>query len=235
MIVIGLALGIWRAASVSRKRGIDPTQVYDLCLIVFVSGLIGARLLFVLLNLQTEGFGRFYAVWEGGLSFHGGVVFGLIAGYWYTRAKKLNFWVCADLIAPSLAIGYAFTRIGCFLNGCCYGAPTDLPWAVSFHDHGFTTPPSHPAQIYAFLANISIFFLLTRLERIGRRPGFVFTGYIGLYGLYRFLIEFIREGYTAQTWWLGLTQAQWASIAMILVSLVLMSTLFRYPHKNTQS
>lgn len=232
MIIIGFALGLWRTTRVCRKRGISPEQIYDLSLIVFVSGLIGARLLFVLLNLRTEGLGRFYAVWEGGLSFHGGIIAGLIAGYIYTRAKRLNFWVCADLIAPALAIGYAFTRIGCFLNGCCYGAPTTLPWAVQFHEHGFTTPPSHPTQIYAFLANIVIFALLTRLEKMGRKPGFVFTGYIGLYGVYRFLVEYLRAGYTAQVWLLGLTQAQWASIAMVLLSVALIVSVFRHRQKK---
>jgi len=228
MMVIGFGLGIWRAVRVSKKRyGIEPESVYDIALLVLLSGLIGARVAFIILNPATENWRNFLAVWEGGLSFHGGLILATLTGFIYTKVKKLQFWKVADLMAPSLAIGYAFTRIGCFLNGCCYGAPTSLPWGVRFNENGVLTPPSHPTQIYASIANIIIFFLLTRLERMNRKPGFIFVGYVGLYGVYRFIVEIFRAGYSADLWAYGLTQAQAVSVVMIVISAVIMATVYR--------
>lgn len=234
MMAVGFALGIWRAARVSRKRyGIEPERVYDLALVVLVSGVLGARAVYILLNPTSETWRDFPAVWQGGLSFHGGVALAMAAGYVYTRIARLSYWKCADLVAPSAAIGYALTRIGCFLNGCCYGCPTSLPWGVKFIDEktGLLTPPSHPTQLYASLANILIFWLLVRLERLNRKPGFVFVSYLGLYSVYRFLIEFLRSGASAQPWALGLTQAQGVSAVVFAVAAVLMVTIYRKPRK----
>lgn len=216
MLVTGFVLGLWRAARLARAKGINPERLYDLSLILLVSGIIGARVTYVLLNPDSESWSELVAVWNGGLSFHGGVAFAVLAGWIYTRYARLPFWRCADLVAPSIAIGYAVTRIGCFLNGCCYGCPTSLPWAVRFCENGILTPPSHPAQIYAALANLFIFLVLTRLEKLNRPPGFVFVSYLGLYGVYRFAVEFIRRGYSARVWLLGLTEAQAVSILMVL-------------------
>lgn len=219
MVVVGFALGIWRAVRVSASRyRIPPDRVYDIAIVALVSGVIGARALFILLNPRTESWADFYAVWRGGLSFHGGLVAAMAAGWVYARVSRIRFWDCADLVSPSVALGYAMARIGCFLNGCCYGAPTSLPWGVRFGEIEQLTPPSHPTQIYASFANLLIFLALTKAERARRRPGFVFALYIGLYGVYRLLIEFLRAGYTAQTWAFGLTQAQAASALMIVGS-----------------
>lgn len=231
-MVVGFMLGIWRATRVSKKRyGIEPERVYDIALVSLLGGVIGARAAYILLNPATENWRGFLAVWEGGLSFHGGLACAMILGYVYTRYTKLSFWRVADLIAPSLAIGYAFTRIGCFLNGCCYGAPTTLPWGVRFNENGVLTPPSHPVQLYAMAANLLIFWLLTKLERMRRGPGFVFVSYLGLYSIYRFLAEYLRSGYSASQWALGLTQAQAVSLLMIAVVAVLMLTVYRKPVK----
>lgn len=228
MMVVGFSLGIWRAVRISKKRyGIDPERVYDLALIALFSGVIGARAVYILLNPTTETWCGFFAVWEGGLSFHGGLALAIILCGLYTRRNKLPFWKCADLLAPSIAIGYAFTRIGCFLNGCCYGAPTSLPWGVRFNENGTLTPPSHPTQIYSCLANLVIFFILTRLEKLNRKPGFIFISYIGLYGIYRFIVEIFRCGYSADLWAFGLTQAQAVSVLMTAFSAVLIFTVYR--------
>ncbi|MCE5198426.1 MAG: prolipoprotein diacylglyceryl transferase [Armatimonadota bacterium] len=231
MMVIGFSLGLWRAQRAAQRRGLNSDRVYDLALTVLLSGVLGARLVYILLNMRTESFREFFAVWNGGLSFHGGVLFAVVAAYLFTRKTKLSFWAYTDLLAPSVAIGYAFTRIGCFLNGCCYGAPTSLPWGVRFMENGTLTPPSHPTQIYAFLASLLIFFVLTRLEKLNRAPGFIFTSYLGLYGVYRFLIEFPRKGYSAQEWFMGLTQAQVVSIAMIVIAAIVILAVYRRPSK----
>jgi phosphatidylglycerol:prolipoprotein diacylglycerol transferase len=241
-MAVGFALGIWRAIRVSKKRyGIEPERICDLALVLLVSGVLGARAVYIFLNPATESWRDFIAVWEGGLSFHGGLAFAMMACYVYTRIAKLPYWKCTDLMAPSLAIGYAFTRIGCFLNGCCYGCPTSLPWGVRFIDdkspfssasHPALTAPSHPTQIYAFLANLLIFWLLTKLECMDRKPGFVLVSYLGLYSIYRFLVEFLRSGVSAEPWAFGLTQAQGVSVVVIAVSAALIATLYRKPAKT---
>lgn len=216
MVVVGFALGIWRAVRVSRSRyGISPERVYDIALVALLSGIAGARVLYIALHPETENWAEFYAVWHGGLSFHGGLAAALVFGWLYTRLARLKFLDCADMAASSIALGYAAARIGCFLNGCCYGAPTTLPWGVRFTGSDNPAVPSHPTQIYASLANLIIFAVLLRAERARKAPGFVFAAYVGLYGLYRFLIEFLRAGYTAQVWAFGLTQAQGVSLLMI--------------------
>jgi len=227
MMVIGFVVGVGRAARVARSRRIAPERMWDLGLVVLVSGVLGARLVYVLLNPETESFREFFAVWNGGLSFHGGIAFAVLFGWLFVRRVGIPFWVAADLCAPSGALGYAITRIGCFLNGCCYGAPTSLPWAVRFNDHGTITPPSHPTQIYAALANLAIFYILTRLEKMPRAPGFVFISYLGLYSIYRFLIEFLRKGFTAEPWLFGLTQAQWVSVVIAAASAAAIALRYR--------
>ncbi|MCL5104024.1 MAG: prolipoprotein diacylglyceryl transferase [Armatimonadetes bacterium] len=232
MMVVGFALGLWRASRVSKSRGIEPECVYDLGIITLLSGVLGARLVFILINPTTESFRDFFSVWNGGLSFHGGVFFAVLAALIYTKIVGLSFLKCADLLSPSLAISYAFTRIGCFLNGCCYGSPTTLPWGVRFHEHGTLTPPSHPTQIYAFIASLLIFAILTRLEKMKRAPGFIFVGYLGLYGVYRFLIEFPRKGFSAELWAFGLTQAQAVSVVMVVAAVVVVLAVYRRPAKG---
>lgn len=231
MMVIGFALGIWRAGRVSKKRyGINSARVYDIALVVLFSGVIGARLVYVILDHVP--WDEFIAVWDGGLSFHGGLIGALLAGWVYTRLAKISFWDAADMVMPSLAIGYACTRIGCFFNGCCYGAPTILPWGVRFGEDGFLTPPSHPTQIYATLISFVIFLLLVKAERARKPRGFVFSVYMGLYGLYRFLIEFLRAGYTADYWHWGLTQAQVVSVLMIVGAAAAVFFLTRHGRKH---
>ncbi|MCX8053805.1 MAG: prolipoprotein diacylglyceryl transferase [Armatimonadetes bacterium] len=214
MLAIGFVLGVSRAARVAKTRSIPPERIFDLGFVTLLSGIFGARLVYILLNMRTEKLAEFFAVWNGGLSFHGGVAFALLFGWLYVRRVGIPFWTTADIAAPSAALGYAITRIGCFLNGCCYGAPTTLPWAVRFNDQGTITPPSHPTQLYATLANLVIFYALTRIEKTERVPGFVFACYLGLYSFYRFLIEFLRKGFTGTPWVLGLTQAQWVSLVI---------------------
>jgi phosphatidylglycerol:prolipoprotein diacylglycerol transferase len=227
MMVIGFVLGLWRLIRAARSKDVSIEKINDLALIVLMSGVVGSRIVYVLLNPATESWRDVLAVWNGGLSFHGGVIFAILGGYIYVRRARLPFWTCADVFVPSLALAYAVTRVGCFLNGCCYGAPTSLPWGVRFLENGRLTQPSHPAQIYAALANLAIFFILTRLEKLNRPPGFVFFSYLGLYGIYRFLIEFLRAGYSAQLSWLGLTQAQWVSLVMVVGAAIVLATAFR--------
>jgi len=232
MMMIGFLIGLYRALRAARKKGVDPAAVTDAALYSLLSGVVGARLVFVLLNWPQfrHNLGSLLSVWEGGLSFHGGVLCAVAVVYAYTRIKRIPFLLMADTLAPSLAIAYAFTRIGCFLNGCCYGVETNLPWAMRFPE---ALGPRHPTQLYAFAANILIYLLLVRAERwgnaggsyasgpafrpeAGKRDGFVFAAYLAMYSVYRFLIEILRKGATAEVFAWGLTQAQVVSVVVFL-------------------
>jgi phosphatidylglycerol---prolipoprotein diacylglyceryl transferase len=221
MMMIGFLVGLYRAVRVAKRRGIDTSCVVDTCLYALLAGIVGARLVFILLNwsLFRGDLKNVLSIWQGGLSYHGGVILAVGAVYAYCRTKRLSFLAMADLLAPSLAIAYGFTRIGCFLNGCCYGVPTNLPWGVKFPD---LPGPVHPTQLYSSAASFLIFFALTRVERWNRPSGFVFTAYIALYCVYRFLVEILRRGATAEVAAWGLTQAQIVSVGVFVVAVVVL-------------
>jgi phosphatidylglycerol---prolipoprotein diacylglyceryl transferase len=223
MLMLAFLAATAIATHLARERGMPPEYVLDLTAYILVAGILGARLLYVMLTWSyfRDHLDHVFRVWEGGLSFHGGLVGGLLAGLLYCRGRSISFLRMGDIVAPGLAIGYSIGRIGCFLNGCCYGAPTDLPWACRFHDPPITgplTPPSHPTQIYASIINVGIFALLMLIWRRQKATGQVLWSYLLFYAIYRFGIEFLRKGATAQVLAMGLTHSQWASIGMVLVA-----------------
>ncbi|MDW7652274.1 MAG: prolipoprotein diacylglyceryl transferase, partial [Bacillota bacterium] len=128
---------------------------------------------------------------SGGLSFHGGLIAGIAVGLWYTRRHKMPQGKVADLVAPYLALGYAIVRIGCLLNGCCYGRQTDVSWALpaSYVDNA----PRHPTQLYAFFAALIIFAVLRWRKKYIRFHGQLFIEFILYYSIYRFVVEGFRE------------------------------------------
>ncbi len=211
-----------RAATQAPHYGIRGEDVWDVGLWGLLGGVLGARLVYVLLTPSAflADPTQVFHIWEGGMTFYGGLGGGILAGVLVCRARGINVADMADLSAVSFPLGYALGRVGCFLNGCCYGAVCDLPWAVRFHDPGVlagVTPPSHPAQIYAALVSLAIYGLLTRVEARRRFRGQVMLGYIVLYGVYRFFIEFVRAGVTAEMTGVGgLTEGQIASLLLAL-------------------
>ncbi|MGQ9526026.1 MAG: prolipoprotein diacylglyceryl transferase, partial [Armatimonadota bacterium] len=153
LLAAGFALAVAWTTRRARRLGYDPNLVLDLALWVLLAGVVGARLVYVALEpAQFRSLADVFRTWQGGLSFHGGLAGALAAVVLFSRRRGIHPLAAADLLSPGAALGYAVARIGCFLNGCCYGAPTSLPWAVCFphhlgaHSH---TPPSHPAQLYA--------------------------------------------------------------------------------------
>jgi phosphatidylglycerol---prolipoprotein diacylglyceryl transferase len=229
MLLVGFLAGLWWARQEGRRRGITPGAIVDLALWMLFGGLLFARIFFILLNFEFYRSQPLSSLFFGGghfaiqgLSFHGGL-FGAILGLLiYARRAQLSWLTLADIMAPAAALGYGFGRIGCFLNGCCYGAPTNLPWGTHFlldPDSGLCTPPSHPTQIYAALGSWAIFGLLVLLRGKLTGKGQLAFSYLALYSVLRFGVEFFRRGYTAQAAWGSLTQAQLASIIMFIVAL----------------
>lgn len=176
------------------KQGKSPQFVIDLVILIVVAGIIGARLVYVL--LYEPGYYLAHPLHilmlrEGGLAFYGALLFGLLTGYLYLRKIGVPFLAFLDLAAPAVALGYSFARIGCFLNGCCYGVPTTLPWGVVFPV--VDALPRHPTQLYSLLSGVIIFVILELFSRRIRFRGQIFSLFLILYGLSRGVIELYRE------------------------------------------
>lgn len=215
MIALGVlisALALYREAPGEKM---NPDHVLEAVLASTFFGLIGARLLYVMLNWDyfSANPGEILFAQFAGLSFYGGLFLGVFVLFIWTRWRRLPFFKLGDLMAPYLALGYAFGRLGCFLNGCCYGRLSDLPWAMpaGMIDDALR----QPVQLYAALGSFFLFAILRYLRP--RRPfdGFVLLSLFPLYGLLRFSTEFFRQETAV---WLGLSTAQIFSLALILVS-----------------
>jgi phosphatidylglycerol:prolipoprotein diacylglycerol transferase len=185
------------AANQAKKEGLDQQQILDLCFYILVSSIVGARVLYVVVEYKY-----FLAkpldilkFWNGGLVFYGGLVFGVIVSIYYMKKSRLPVWKVADILAPSVAIGQSIGRWGCFFAGCCYGIRTDVPWAIVFTDPRSLAPlnvPLHPTQIYDSLNTLFIYLFLVWLRKRKTFDGQVFWVYGILYSIGRFIVEIYR-------------------------------------------
>jgi phosphatidylglycerol:prolipoprotein diacylglycerol transferase len=196
------------------EEEINPDHLFNLILWCTIFGILGARLFYVFFY-EWDYYSQhlLQIIWtEGGLSglvWYGGFAGGLLAAGIYTWRQQLSFWRLADLFAPYLALAYAIVRIGCFLNGCCYGNVCELPWAVSFPVVDDLT--RHPTQLYSSFLNIIIFMVLLYLYPRRKWNGEVFVSYLIMYSVYRFFVEFFRENLLLGPF---LTIAQWISLGV---------------------
>lgn len=205
LLMLGFALAVWRTAAAANsypQKGVSAQDVLDLAFWVILGSLVCARIAFVFLEPDwRQLLPQIYAIWDGGISFDGGLFGGVLATVIFCRVRGISFFSMADLIAPSLILGYAVGRIGCFFNGCCYGRPTNLPWGVRFYADGDTsvlTPPSHPTQIYSSLMSLLIFALMIWREKSGRGfRGELFSWYFMGSAVERFVMEIWRGGVTS--------------------------------------
>lgn len=194
MLSLAFGVGIYIARKRAMKVGISSKIIMDLAVYVLISSLIGARLLYVLTNLNEYKTHPLEAIFSRyGFVFYGGLILATIGGSWYLKRQKLPVWEIADVIAPSIAIGQSIGRIGCFLNGCCYGKPTTLPWGVMFPARDSLDITSiHPTQLYSSVNNLIIFVVLSCLWERRRYKGQIFLSYLILYSITRFIIEIYR-------------------------------------------
>lgn len=222
------ALGILAAIVVSEflnQRSGEPAGVItDLALPVVVGVVLGARVLFILVEHQyfRQHPLEIFMFWKGGLVFYGGLMGGAAAFFLTVRKRGLNLWKTADTLAPGLALGHALGRLGCFFAGSCYGRPTDVPWAVTFTDPKSLAGavlgiPVHPTQLYSsgFLFLLSALLVFTRARK--GFQGQVAIVYALLYGSFRFLVEFLRGDPRGEATLFGLTlsTSQWISVLLV--------------------
>ena len=228
-----LQLAVVRA----RRIGLDGSRVMDLGIYLIISALVGAKLMLVLVDFNyflAQPAELLSLVRAGGV-FYGGLIAAVAVALVLVRRYGLPMWTTADLFAPGIALGHVIGRFGCLLAGCCYGRPTDVPWAVTFTDpvafSNVGTPlgvPLHPTQLYDAGAEMLIMMLLLATEKKGRVfAGRTFWFYILLYGVSRFIIEFYRgddRGAVA-----GLSTSQFISIVAVPLALAMLPWLRSRP------
>lgn len=185
--------------------------------------ILGARVGYVLfynLHFYIENPLEIFMLWHGGMSFHGGLIGTVLAGYIFTKKKNLSFLLLADIITPSCPIGLGLGRMGNFINGELYGRITHVPWAMVFPQGG--NVPRHPSQLYeAFFEGLVLFLILWFYKDKKRFHGDVFTLFLVLYGVFRTFCEFFREPDSPQVFFL--TRGQILSIFMIIIGISLRS------------
>jgi phosphatidylglycerol:prolipoprotein diacylglycerol transferase len=233
LIGVGCAIAIALAFRDASRRGLDAAKILDLSFWMLVAGLIGSRIFYVALNAGAfaraclgEGDGsparglgaligdctRALQLWEGGLIFYGGFLAAALIATFFARRHGWSFWTLGDIYAPSLAIGHAFGRLGCYAAGCCFGkaCAAGARWCASFGADSVAyeelraasalpataavTPPLYPTQLYEAAGELAIFALLLAVRRraIARQPGTLILLYVVFYGLLRFTVELFR-------------------------------------------
>lgn len=215
MIILGCAISLyWMEFKADREGFLERRDVFPLFFITVTSGFVGARLAFIIQNYKwfLQHPHRFAAIWEGGLIFYGGLAASFLAVRIFAWVKKVSFRKLGDIVVVYLALIHSFSRIGCFLNGCCGGRPCALPWAVQFPS---SVTPVHPTQLYEAVFNFFLFLFLYIRYKKKVFDGQIIPLYFMGYAFGRFMIEFYRHG---NPFWLVLTYNQWVSILVFLIA-----------------
>ena len=206
LLALAFISGIWYSARRAKRLDLGVEWLPDLSLIILISAIVGSRFFYVIYHLE-EFEGRILdminpiqstgEIGIGGLSMFGGLVLAIVCGIVYVRLKKLNLWKIADVLAPSIMLGLGIARIGCFLNGCCFGLPSQSCFALTFPPDspaGYMFPgtPVFPIQLVASLYGFLILGILLALEKHKRFDGFTFWLMLVLYSAARFTVDFFR-------------------------------------------
>ncbi len=211
MLAVSFLAAIFFAKRAVKKFNISPMIIENLAFYLMLGVIIGGRILYVIFHwsqYENDILGIF-RIWEGGMMFFGGFVGGFIASILYLKKEQISILPIADIIAPAIALGQFFTRIGCFLNGCCFGTPSTLPWAVQFPEDcvaGFSPVGKfslHPTQIYSSLFGLALFFFLWNMLYRPHKTGMIFALYLIFSGGFRFGIDHIRYYENSANFWIN--------------------------------
>lgn len=239
MLALSFLLGIMLAVHRAKKRDVNPNHVMDLSVIILISAIVGSRFLYVVAHLDEfrghwldtiNPFQSSGQIGLAGLTLLGGVILSFISSFVYLRQKKLPFLRFADVVIPSVGLGIFLTRIGCFLNGCCYGLPCEhghlcvtFP-ADSAAGSVFPGVPLIPTQLYSSLYGLIIFVALLAMDRKKHFEGYLFYWFLILYGISRFIIDIFRYYESSMVLFkiggLGLSVNQGISILFVIAGIV---------------
>jgi phosphatidylglycerol:prolipoprotein diacylglycerol transferase len=236
MLALAFIVGTYLAAKRAQRAGIESSRIIDLSMIILLSSILGSRILFIALNRDyyKTHLVDIFKIWEGGLVFYGGLIFAFFTVVWFLKKKELPVWKVVDILSAPVALGIVVGRVGCFLNGCCYGKVSfthgicfpakDNPAPFSqqvleglISSQSFWSLPVIPTQLYESAACLFIFLLLLGLERRQHFAGFSFWMLILLYSFFRFIIEGLR--YYDTNFLVGtFTVSQLLSIILFIIS-----------------
>lgn len=209
----------------AKPLGIRSDEIFDFVFWVAVGGIIGARLFFIILNLDlfSKNPQEAIMIQRGGLAWQGGFILGAVAAIIFVKRKGWRCWTLADIAAPYLALGHAIGRIGCFLNGCCYGK--EAAWGLYFPVH---EAHLHPTQLYEAVALVVLFFMLKEARKRMARQGQVLAIYVMAASVIRFAVEFFRADHDLLGW--GLSVFQYVSVGFFIAGLGLFLIVRRGIH-----
>lgn len=219
MVAAAFLVAFWVSGMEFERKGMSRRLHEQGFLACLVGGILGAKLLFLIENVPLSDLishPMHYLLLRGGLTFYGGFFLSLFAFFVLTKKHKESFWKVLDATAPALAIAYATGRVGCLLVGDDYGVASTLPWAMPFPKG---SPPTleavHPTQIYETIIMSLVFLVLWKIRKKDRPVGWLASIYLGLAGLERFFVEFIRN--TTESPISSLSVAQVMALALILI------------------
>ena len=220
--------------NIKLKKEDYETLLFNLMLGVIIGGRLG-YILFYNFHYYISHPLQILAVWQGGMSFHGGAIGVLIFGYLFCKKHNYNFYKLADPVAPFASIALFLGRIGNFINGELWGRATNVPWAMIFPSDPQRLP-RHPSQLYeAFLEGALLFTITYIMCREIKKPGIVFWSWIGLYGIFRTLVEFVRQPDANLGHVIGfMTMGQILSSVMIVSSLIGIGLVLRVKKDETE-
>ena len=223
-----LTVVLWTAWQVKKGASISYDTVFAAALVGIPSGVILSRLLHVIDMWEYYSQNPGEIIGGGGLTIYGAVL-GATLGIWiYSRFSKFNFAYFADVVAPGIILAQAVGRIGCTLNGCCYGLGTSLPWSVVYTHPNSLCPlgvPVHPTQPYELIYNLIVFGVLLKLRGRLKPDGSLFLVYLSLYSVYRLGADFLRPG---TSFLFGLHQAQVIAIIALAIAIPLLALRTRW-------
>lgn len=249
MLLVGFLTAGWLAGIRTKREGLSPELTWDAGMWIFLPGIIGARIFSIVENwkLHTQGksFGEMIVSFlnfpEGGLVLYGGVISAGIFYFIYCYRKKISALYLADILMPSIFVGEMFGRIGCLLNGCCFGDPTNLPWGVCFPRESFPyetevakglllmqapySLPLHPTQIYSSLNALILALLTWHYFPFRRKDGEVLLLGWFVYPITRFCLEILRD--EPGRFGTVFTTSQWVSVGMLMTAVVFRAYLKR--------
>jgi len=244
LLAAAYLLGLQFALIRARSRGLDRERVMDLGIWIIISALVGAKLLLLVVDYRPflANPRTIVDLLRSGGVFYGGLIAAVTVALVYIWRHRMPMWTTTDVFAPGIALGHVVGRLGCLLAGCCFGRPTSVPWAISFHDpNAFATSGTplgvslHPTQLYEAGAEALILVFLLAFERRGRPfPGRTFWSYMLLYGVSRFIIEFYR-GDPRGTVFDALSTSQFVSVILVPLSVVMLVLLSRRDDPSTSA